>query len=110
MTPTQRSLKYLRDQGFLCGVVEKWNMHARIRQDLFNIIDIIAIKPGIILGVQATSDNGGNVAAHYNKALEQPGLKAWLDAGGQFQIVGWGKKGKRGEKKKWVPRILEFDL
>ena len=46
MTPTQRTLKYLREIGYHAEVVERWNPHARIRQDLFGFGDIIAIRWG----------------------------------------------------------------
>jgi hypothetical protein len=35
VTPTQRSLAYLRAEGWQVAIVERWNPHARIRQDLF---------------------------------------------------------------------------
>jgi len=37
-SPTQRTLKKLRDEVYLAQVVEKWNAFAKIRQDLFGII------------------------------------------------------------------------
>jgi len=55
MTPTQRSLEYLREQGYLCAVVEKWNPHARIRQDLWGWCDILAIRKNEVLAVQVTA-------------------------------------------------------
>ena len=33
MTPTQRSLKYLREQGYTVAITERWNPFARIRQE-----------------------------------------------------------------------------
>lgn len=60
-SPTQRTLKHLRDAGYpLVQVVEKWNPHAHIRQDLYGIIDVLAVGADIV-GVQATS--GSNVAS-----------------------------------------------
>ena len=42
--PTQRTLARLRQEGALeVAIVEHWNPHARIRQDLFGFIDILAI-------------------------------------------------------------------
>jgi hypothetical protein len=46
MSPTQRTLAECRKRGWVCQVVEKWNPHARIRQDLFGCIDIVALVPG----------------------------------------------------------------
>ena len=42
-SPTQRSLKLLRDEGYTAQVVERWNPHARVRQDLFGVIDTAAM-------------------------------------------------------------------
>jgi hypothetical protein len=38
-SPTQLSLKKLREEGYTVAVVEHWNSFARIRQDLFGFID-----------------------------------------------------------------------
>lgn len=108
MSPTQRSLKWLRDRGYHAAVVEKWNAYARIRQDLFGICDIVAIKedqPGI-MGVQTTS--GSNVSARITKCMESPSLAIWLKAGNRFVIHGWAKRGARGERKLWDIRIHEL--
>ena len=39
ITPTQRTLKHMRERGYTCQVVEHWNPFARIRQDLYGFID-----------------------------------------------------------------------
>ena len=67
LTPTQRTLAYLREEGYLCAIVEKWNPHVKIRQDLFGFIDILAIKKGETLAVQCTSTG---VAARVKKIQE----------------------------------------
>lgn len=108
MSPTQRSLAWLRKEGWQPGIVERWIAQARKRVDLFNIIDVIAIRQGTILGVQITS--GSNVSAHRIKALEAPGLRAWLEAGGEFVIHGWRKVGARGKRKLWDVRIVSLSL
>jgi hypothetical protein len=67
-SPTQRTLKYLREQGCqLVAVTERWNPHARIRQDLFGIIDVLALKDDQVIAVQATA---GGVSARINKIAE----------------------------------------
>jgi hypothetical protein len=99
MTPTARTLQQLRKEGYVCQVVEKWNPYARIRQDLFGFIDIVAIRDQQILGVQATSAT--NVSARIHKALACPHLAAWLKANARFEVWGWSKKGPRGQTKHW---------
>jgi hypothetical protein len=42
MSPTQRTLEYLRLSGYpLVGVVERWIPRALVRQDLFGILDVL---------------------------------------------------------------------
>ena len=43
MSPTQRSLKMMRERGYLCAITEHWNPFAKIRQDLFGFIDILCV-------------------------------------------------------------------
>jgi len=52
----------------MVAVVEKWNPHARIRQDLFGILDLVAIKEGETLGVQTTTL--GNVSSRLDKITQ----------------------------------------
>ena len=102
-SPTQRTLARLREDGWTAQVVERWNPHARIRQDLFGVIDIVAIKPGLpILGIQACA--GASHAARRTKALAEPRLLTWLAAGGKFEVWSWAKRGPRGERKVWTLR------
>lgn len=102
MSPTQRTLRWLRDAGYTAQVTEKWNPHARVRQDLFGCIDIISLGPEGILGVQACA--GSSHAARRKKSLAEPRLIAWLAAGGKFSVVSWSKKGARGKRKEWECR------
>lgn len=104
-SPTQRTLKELRAHGWTVAVVERWNQYARIRQDLFGFIDLIAIHPGRgVLGVQATSDS--NFTARCKKSEAADVFKTWLQSGARFAVVGW-KKEKNG---RWRPRWREFTL
>lgn len=91
ISPTSRSLKLLRDSGYFAQVVERWNPHAFIRQDLFGWIDIVAVHPGVhgVLGVQTTS--GSNLSARMQKAHGNAALVAWLTCGGTLQAHGWRK-------------------
>lgn len=102
VSPTQRSLAECRKRGWVCQVVEHWNAYAKIRVDLFGVIDILACTPEGILGIQATSD--ANVSARVAKAEAEPRLQAWFQSGGRFAVWGWGKKGPRGKVKHWTLR------
>lgn len=113
LSPTQRTLRELRNQGRICGIVERFNQHAGpfgIRQDLFGFIDIIALDPerGII-GVQSC---GQAFSEHYRKITEERYQECfeWLRCGGKVELWGWRKvKLKRGGKAmRWSPRVVEI--
>ena len=102
MSPTARSLQELRKQGYVAEVVERrLPIPGKfVTQDFLGGIDILAISERVILGVQATTDS--NMSSHITKAANEPRLRVWLKAGGQFQIWAWGKHGKRGKRKIWT--------
>lgn len=90
MSPTQRTLKHLRDQGYpLVQVVERWNSFARRRIDLFGIIDVVAVGADIV-GVQSTS--GSNVAARVAKITESEALPHLRKANIRVLVHGWTKR------------------
>ena len=101
-SPTQRSLKLLRERGYVAAVTERWNPHARLRQDLFGFIDIVALSAIGIIAVQTTS--GANMAARIAKIQALPAAKTWLDSGGLIIVHGWRKVGARGARKLWECR------
>lgn len=93
----QRSLALLRGEGWRVAVVERWNPHARIRQDLFGVLDLVALRGGETLGVQTTS--ASNVAARMRKIAEADAVPDLRDAGWRLEVHGWRKSGRR-----WVCR------
>jgi len=113
MSPTARTLAWLRSQGYAVAVVEHWNAFARRRIDAFGYLDLIAVHRAHrgVLGVQATS--GANVAHRVAKIASIPEARTWLAAGNRIWVVGWRKIGPRGKRKKWEPlvrAIVEEDL
>jgi hypothetical protein len=110
---TQRTLKWLRDEGAIAGVVEYWNPHAGRRIDLFNMIDIVAVLPsGRTLMVQSTS--GTNHAHRITKAMENEVSREVLarlsvaTEPAEALVVSWAKRGPRGKRKLWTPRVTPF--
>ena len=101
MTPTALSLRYLRRAGYLVDVAERWIPGANIRRDLFHVIDLVAIKPGEIIGVQTTSL--ANVPARIAKAKASAELAVWLQAGARFLVHGWTM-----HKGLHVPKVVEI--
>jgi chemotaxis regulatin CheY-phosphate phosphatase CheZ len=90
VSPTQRTLKHLRDQGYpLVQVVERWNSFARRRIDLFGIIDVVAVGADIV-GVQSTS--GSNVSARVTKIMESQALPVLRKANIRVLVHGWTKR------------------
>jgi len=107
LSPVQRTIRELRNQGCLCDIAEKFNAHVGpfgIRQDLFGFIDIIALAPDGIRGIQAC---GADFKAHKNKILSNENALEWLRSGGRIDIYSWRKvKKKRGGKLLiWAPRV-----
>lgn len=108
-SPTQRTLALARELGFQAQVVERWNMHARVRVDLFGVIDIVAVHDDCgIVGIQACA--GSSHAARRTKAMETDGIRRWLSAGGRFEVWSWAKQGPRGKRKVWTVRREELVL
>ena len=112
-SPGQRTLERLRKEGYMVDIVEKLNAHARIRQDLYGFIDVLACHPEHgFLAVQCTS--GANTASRVTKIREERRENAinFLKAGGRIEVWGWRKlKVKRGGKAvRWEPAIKTVTL
>jgi hypothetical protein len=95
MTPMARTLKLLRQQGFVADVVERWIPHAGIKRDLFGCLDVVAVHPALpgVLGVQTTTR--GNAAARLHKIRQQGEIAVWLRAGNRVEVWGWERRGHR---------------
>lgn len=99
-SPTELTLKLLRADGWTVAVVEKWNPHARIRQDLFGFIDLLAIRDGETLAVQATSYT--NISARVKKIAEIETIDAVRKANWTVWVIGWRKVDNR-----WAHKIVD---
>ncbi len=110
ISPVQRTLRELRQQGCLCDIVERFNSFAGPfgkRMDLFGFLDLIALGPdNRIIGIQAC---GQDFAAHKRKILENEYAPQWVLCA-RIQLWGWSKrKLKRGGKAmRWQARIEEI--
>lgn len=102
-SPTQLTLKHLRKLGCFVEVTERWNPFAHIRQDLFNVVDVLALDPeGGTIAVQTTGDNGGNVAKRIQKIADAEATPFMRKAGWKILVHGWRKKDGR-----WVLREVD---
>ena len=99
-SPTQRSLKYLRDAGWTACIVEKFNSFCKIRFDAFGFGDVLAMRTEEIALVQTTTSD--NMAARRTKILSLTEAAEWKAAGGIILLHGWSKKGARGKRKLWT--------
>ncbi len=112
ISPTSRTLEYIRSQGWEAEIVERFNRFAGPfgqRKDLFNVIDIIALTDQGIMGIQSC---GQAFSEHDKKILNEPMALKWLEKGGKLQLVAWRKilKKRGGKMKVWSPRIKDYDI
>ena len=115
MTPTQRTLKYLRDVGYLADVIERWIPIPKIpgggkRKDFLGFADILAFNSLQTLLVQSC---GSNYSEHVKKIKSSEFLPQWLESKNRrFLLLGWRKvKKKRGGKLMvFKPRVGIFWL
>ena len=87
MTPTARALKELRAEGWVPWVVEA-TVHT-FKRDLFNCIDVLAIKDKVTLAIQVTS--GNNHAARVHKVRDNQYLPIMLEVGWQVEVWSYRK-------------------
>lgn len=116
LSPVQRTIAWLKDQGITCCVVERWIPNPKypgggFKLDFLNIIDLIAIsKADGIVGYQVCG--GGDYAAHYKKITVEntDATHEWLEAGGKLYLIGWRKvkKVRGGTQMVWKPRIQQI--
>ena len=101
MSPTQKSLRYLRAQGYTVDITEHWNAHARKRKDLYGCIDLLAIGNGRTVAIQTTSYGHGS--EREKKIRDNPALSHMLESGWLVQVHEW----KHGEAQ--TPKVREID-
>lgn len=107
----ERTTKELRDRGLFYWKTEYWNQWAKIKVDLFNIIDLVVLDQ-VITGIQVCT--GSDLQAHIRKIRDEHKeyTAGWLRSGGALQIWAWRKiKVKRGGKAMtWKPRVMDVLL
>jgi Holliday junction resolvase len=99
-SPTQLTLKLLREEGWTVEVVERWIPGANIRKDLFGFIDLIAIRSGMVLAVQATSYS--NISARVKKIESAESLSEIRKCSWHIWVIGWRKQNNR-----WTHKIVD---
>ena len=99
----QRSLKLLREQGWVATITEHFNMFAKIRIDLFNFVDILCLQKGKMLAVQTTT--AAHLEERKKKILANPNYPLLKSTGCEIELHGWSLSKKKG---KWICRIIEL--
>ena len=109
----QRTKKELKKLGIKHQVVERYHPRSKkypfgCKEDLFNIIDLIALDGGVV-GIQVC---GADWTPHIRKITqdEAESTRAWLgDGRARLEVWGWRKlKKKRGGKQMvWKPRVAD---
>jgi hypothetical protein len=117
VTPVQRTIKFLTDDGFTGESVERWVPSPKhpgggFRKDYLNIIDMLFIKEGKLYGIQIC---GTDFSEHHKKIMEnESNLRLWLSTGAKFYLIGWRKikKNPRTDSKTmiWSPRVKQYTL
>jgi hypothetical protein len=102
VSPTARTLRDLRADGWTAEVVERWIPGANIRSDLFGFVDIVAVRGAETLGVQATSD--ANVSARVRKIADSELVGVVREAGWRLEVWGWRKNEKTN---RWQSRRVD---
>lgn len=102
MTPSQRTTKHLREQGYLVATVEHYNSFTRRKHDLFGCIDLLAVGNGETLAIQVTSRS--NMSARIKKIEDNLALPEMLRSKWRILVHGWDK-GTNGRY-----RLKEFEF
>ena len=107
-SPTQRTLKWLKQQGYEACIVERYIPRAQKRIDAFGFGDILAMWTGMVeklVLVQTTS--GSHHADHKTKILGETRARLWLQNGGHILLISWRKLRVKDTPKlrRWEPRV-----
>ena len=92
-SPTQLSLRLMREQGYTAAIVEYWGAFDRKRHDLFGFIDILCLRGEDVVAIQTTS--ASNVSARVKKITEHENVGVVRKANWRIVVHGWAKVGNR---------------
>ena len=114
ISPTQRTLAYLREEGYHADVVERFIRNPKVpgggfRRDYMHFGDILAFSNNSTVMVQSC---GQSFSSHLKDLLANPHVPLWLAGPRKLILIGWRKLvKKRGSKQRvWTPRIREITI
>lgn len=102
MTLTQRTIKMMRDQGYMVATVEYYNAFTKRKHDLFGCIDLLAIGNGETIAIQVTSKS--NMSARIKKIESSDALPEMLRSKWRILVHGWW----RGTNGRYQLKEFEF--
>lgn len=109
ISPTQRTLAYLRRHGCLAATVERWNAFVirpgggrGVRMDLWKFADIIAVDgtPGCLFIQACRTDDMATRETKMRSEKVWPNIQRVLAAQNRVLLIGWAKRGKHS--KRWT--------
>lgn len=106
-SPTQRSMKLLRQRGYTARIVEYFLAPANKRIDLFGFGDILACKVGETGSLIVQTTTASHISDRIKKAEALDAYRVWLMCGNKVEFHGWKKDLKTN---RWVCRIEHGDL
>ena len=92
---TPRSTKLLEDEGYTVARVEHYNAFTRRTADLWQFVDLLAIRRNEVLAVQVTS--AANRASRRTKIAESEYVGKVREAGIRIELHTWRKNGRYWE-------------
>jgi len=109
-SPTQRTLKKMRGDGYVCQTVERWCSFSRRRIDLWSCIDVLCLHEdhGGVTGVQTTS--ASNLSKRKAKILGSEEMRLFIECGNRMFLHGWRKGGPKGKRKTWICNETQIRL
>ena len=115
MKPTERTLKYFRDKGYICDMIERWVRNPKhpaggFRKDYLGFADILAFNDHETLLIQSC---GSSFSQHLKKIKSSELLYEWIKGENRgVVLIGWRKlknrlkSGKFGKGYHYEPRIV----
>ena len=108
MSPTQRTLRHLRGQGFHADICERFIAQAGIRRDLFGFADLCAFDDREVILVQCCA--ASSMSARIAKIAASECAPLWLKSPRRaIWVVGWRKYAAQVDRRFWRPRIEIFE-
>jgi hypothetical protein len=109
-SPTERTMSWLRGQGYIVDKVEQRpafgsGRRSTTTRDFCGFGDLIAFRPEErgALAVQATTHD--HVPERVAKIQAELRAAIWLQAGNRIQVVGWRKR-PHGRRTLFVPTVV----